>query len=57
MAPAPKSQHFPSVKQQMPAADPTNEADYAGPWWRNYGDESKDFWGMDENSAESSSYW
>ncbi|XP_015269264.1 PREDICTED: myotilin isoform X1 [Gekko japonicus] len=55
-SPALKSQYFPNIMPQMPAAGPTNQAEHASSWWQNYEDESKDSCGMYENPSENSNY-
>lgn len=55
--PAPKSQCFSSVTPQIPAAGPSNQAEHANSWWQDYGDESKDFYGLYENPSENSNSW
>ncbi|XP_077182853.1 myotilin isoform X2 [Paroedura picta] len=55
--PEPKSQYFSNIMPQMPADDRTNQVEQASSWWQNYGDETKDFYGMYENPSENSNYW
>ncbi|XP_077182857.1 myotilin isoform X6 [Paroedura picta] len=54
--PEPKSQYFSNIMPQMPADDRTNQVEQASSWWQNYGDETKDFYGMYENPSENSNY-